>query len=64
MKPEKSDRPTKPRLTDAERHARFLEAAKRAQASDDPADFERAFKAVTKNPPARPQQAKTPKDAG
>lgn len=44
------------KLTDAERHARFLEAAKRAEASDDPADFERAFRAVTKNPPK-----KTPK---
>ena len=28
-------------------------AAKKAEASDDPADFERAFKAVTRKPPTK-----------
>jgi hypothetical protein len=37
----------KPKLTDAERHARFLETARKVEASDDPKDFDEAFKAVT-----------------
>ena len=36
----------KPKLTDAERHKRFLEEARRAGASDDPEDFDRALKEV------------------
>lgn len=56
--------PKKPKLTDQQRHARFLEAAKMAEASDDPADFERAFKAVTKNPSQRTRPTKTPKGDG
>jgi hypothetical protein len=40
MKP-KADK--KPKLTDAERHKRFLEEARRAEASDDPADFDKAL---------------------
>jgi hypothetical protein len=36
----------RPKLTDAERYKRFLEAAKVVGASDDPADFERAFARV------------------
>lgn len=42
----------KPKLTDAERHKRFLEEARRSGASDDPDDFERALKAVASK--ARP----------
>ena len=41
----------KPRLTDAERHARFVEVARKVEASEAPADFDRAFKKLTKNPP-------------
>jgi hypothetical protein len=33
-------------LTDAERHKRFLETAREIGASDDPKDFDRAFKKV------------------
>lgn len=33
----------KKKLTDAERHARFVETAKRVQASEKPEDFDRAF---------------------
>ena len=36
----------KPKLTDAERHKRFVEMAKQVGASDDPKDFEKAFKKV------------------
>jgi hypothetical protein len=42
----------KPKLTDAERHKRFVEMAKQVGASDDPKDFEKAFKKVaSKNRP-------------
>ena len=33
----------KPKPTDAERHARFIETAHAVEASDDPKDFEGAF---------------------
>jgi hypothetical protein len=39
-------RPKHPKLTDAERYKRFLDAAKEVGASEDPKDFERAFGAV------------------
>jgi len=35
-----------PKLTDAERHKRFIEMAREVEASPDPKDFERAFKKV------------------
>lgn len=37
----------KRKLTDAERHARFLEMARKVEASDDPKDFDEAFKKVS-----------------
>jgi hypothetical protein len=46
----------KPKLTDAERHARFVETAKAVDASEDPKDFDRAFEKVapaTSRPPGR-----------
>jgi hypothetical protein len=39
--------PEKAKLTDSERHARFIETARKVEASEDPKDFERAFKSVT-----------------
>ena len=36
----------KPKMTDAERHKRFVEMAREVEASNDPKDFERAFKKV------------------
>ena len=43
---------TKPKLTDVERHKRFLEEARRAGASDDPEDFDKALMQVApKNQP-------------
>jgi hypothetical protein len=43
------------KLTDAERHARFVETARKVEASEDPKDFEKAFEkvAVKKGSPAR-----------
>lgn len=37
---------SKSTLTDAERHARFIEAAREVGASEDPQDFEKAFNTV------------------
>lgn len=37
------------KLTDAERHKRFVEMAKEVEASEDPNDFDRAFEKVTAN---------------
>lgn len=43
----------KPKLTDAERHSRFVHTAREVEASDKPEDFDRAFdKVVTPKPPA------------
>jgi hypothetical protein len=42
----------KPKLTDAERHARFKELAREVEASEKPEDFEKAFKAVAKDKPS------------
>jgi hypothetical protein len=39
----------KPKLTDAERHKRFVEMAKQVGASDNPRDFERAFNTVSRS---------------
>jgi hypothetical protein len=38
----------KPKLTDAERHRRFVETAREIGASEDGRAFDRAFKAITK----------------
>jgi hypothetical protein len=44
----------KPKLTDEERHKRFLEEARRAEASDDPADFDEALKKVANHKKTKP----------
>jgi hypothetical protein len=44
--PRKSAAKKKPKLTDAERHTRFLEVARKVEASEDPKDFDKAFKKV------------------
>lgn len=42
-----ANKPTpKPKLTDAERHTRFVEMAREIGASDDMRDFEEAFRKV------------------
>lgn len=45
----------KPKLTDAERHKRFVAMGEEVGASKDPKDFEKAFKKVTT--PPRPNRA-------
>jgi hypothetical protein len=49
----------KPKLTDAERHKRFVEMAREVEASDDQGDFEKAFENVVIRPshPSRPPKA-------
>jgi len=42
----RSKKPAKVKLTDSERHARFVEMAHKVGASEDPRDFDRAFKKV------------------
>ena len=41
---------SKSTLTDAERHARFVETAREVDASEDPEAFEKAFSSVTTPP--------------
>ena len=50
----------KPRLTDAERHKRFVDMAKEVEASEDPKDFETAFDKVarTKISPTDPKTSR------
>lgn len=44
-----TSKPTrKSKLTDAERHKRFLDMAREVEASDDPKDFDKAFNRVTR----------------
>jgi hypothetical protein len=40
----------KPKLTDADRHKRFVEMARQVGASDDPKAFDKAFKKVAVKP--------------
>jgi hypothetical protein len=47
----KSATSSKVKLTDEERHKRFLEEARRAEASDDPKDFDKALSAVARSKP-------------
>jgi hypothetical protein len=41
----------KPKLTDKERYDRFLDMARKVEASEDPKDFEEAFRRVVKSTP-------------
>ena len=50
----KQSKPKRPKPTDAERHARFVETAREVEASDDPKDFEKAFEAVATTPQTKP----------
>jgi hypothetical protein len=46
-------KPKPPKLTDAERHARFKEAAREVGASEKPEDFDGAFNKIV--PPPKPK---------
>ena len=48
----KSKPKAKPKLSDAERHKRFVETAKEVGASEDPKDFDKAFKKITASKPS------------
>jgi hypothetical protein len=39
------------KLTDAERHKRFVDAAHEVEASEEAEDFDKAFEKVTHDPP-------------
>ena len=41
----------KPKLSDEDRHERFVEMAREVEASENPKDFERAFDEVTQPKP-------------
>ena len=49
---------SKARLTDAERHKRFVAMAREVEASESPKAFDSAFRKVTTKPPkARPSRS-------
>ena len=50
---QRTRRAAKPKLTDTERHKRFVDMAREIGASEDPKDFEKAFKKVASKPSAR-----------
>jgi hypothetical protein len=41
-------KPKRVKLTDSERHARFVETARKIGASEDPKDFDKAFEKAVK----------------
>ena len=45
---------SKPKLTDAERHARFVDMAREVGVDESPEAFERAFEKVVRTPQTRP----------
>ncbi len=45
--------PEKAKLTDEERHQRFKEMAREVDASEEAADFDKAFERVTSEPPPK-----------
>lgn len=50
----------KPKITDADRHKRFVAMAREVQASDDPKDFDKAFKKVTRPAPNKAKHGSKP----
>lgn len=52
-------KPKKPKLTDAERHKRFVEMAREVEADEAPSSFDRAFARVAIKQPTRDKKAKT-----
>lgn len=44
-------RPKKPKMTDEQRHERFVEMAHEVEASEDPKDFDEALEKVTGKKP-------------
>ena len=54
-----SKAPRKPKLTDAERHKRFVEMAKEVGASESPEDFDKVFDALMKKTKVQQRPVKT-----
>lgn len=50
----------KPKPTDAERHARFVDMAREVGVDESPEAFDRAFEKVVKAVPARPVPSSEP----
>lgn len=50
----------KPKLTDAERHKRFVEMARQVEATDDPKEFDKAFKKVVTSASSKREKKKGP----
>jgi hypothetical protein len=46
----------KPKLTDAERHKRFVEMAREVGASDDAKAFDKAFRKIVQRDKAKPRE--------
>jgi hypothetical protein len=46
----------KPKLTDAERHARFVETAREVGVDETPGAFDRAFDKLSIKPPPKPSE--------
>jgi hypothetical protein len=51
MKKQLKAKAKKHKLTDDERHARFIETARKVGASENPKDFDKAFNGVTRKSP-------------
>jgi hypothetical protein len=50
--PVKKKSRARPKLTDADRHARFVDTARKVEASEDPAEFEKVFKKIISKRPS------------
>lgn len=51
---------SKPKLTDAERHARFVDTARLVQVDESPEAFDRAFERVIRPPVSQPESSAKP----
>ena len=47
---------SKPKLTDAERHARFVETARQVEVDESPGAFDRAFERLQVKTPPSPKE--------
>jgi hypothetical protein len=54
MKTKRSPKSKRAKLTDAERHARFVDTARKVGASENPKDFDRAFTNLTRSKSPKP----------
>jgi hypothetical protein len=60
MASRKKPKPKKAKLTDADRHARFVNTVRKIGASEDPEEFEKAFERVTSRPSDRRSRRNDP----